>query len=270
VKNYIARIITGFLLVLAICLAVISGPDSLFLLVLLITTGCLIEFLYLFDTHKRNTIILLISSAIHIQIGLFIYLHVLYGLNYEYLLIIIPQLILIFCFFTFSRYMGLDDVNRSVFGLVYSTLAFLGLFLMSFHDGDYTHEIILGFFIIHWAFDTCAFLTGSLIGKHVCFPRISPQKTTEGYIGGALCTIGGAVLYAYLSQSLTFIHWIAIAIIIIIFGSLGDLFESRLKRNLDKKDSGKLLPGHGGLLDRFDGILFSSPVMLAYINLIIF
>ncbi len=269
-KNYIARTITGILLVLVICLAVISGMDSLFLLVLLITTGCLIEFLYLFDIPKRNTASVLIVSAIHIQIGLFTYLHTFYGIDYEYLLVIIPQTIILFSFITFGRYMVPDDANRIAFGLVYTSPAFLGLFLMSYYAGNYTYEIILGFFIIHWTFDTCAFLIGSLIGKYPCFPQISPRKTMEGYIGGGLCTIGGAVLYASLTQSYTFLHWIAIAIIVIIFGSLGDLFESRLKRNLNKKDSGKLLPGHGGLLDRFDGILFSAPVVLVYVKLIIY
>jgi phosphatidate cytidylyltransferase len=131
----------------------------------------------------------------------------------------------------------------------------------------YNPEILIGYFILIWTCDTGAYLTGITVGKHPLYKRISPKKSWEGLVGGAILTIAMAFLVAQFSHEIKTLHWIAIALIIVIFGVLGDLVESMLKRSLEVKDSGSFLPGHGGILDRFDSLFLSSPFVFTFIQL---
>jgi phosphatidate cytidylyltransferase len=145
----------------------------------------------------------------------------------------------------------------------------------------------LALFIFIWINDTFAYLVGITIGKHKLWPKISPKKSWEGFFGGLVFTILAAILFCYLligeisgeislctecenvkSLSFYMLNWIIFAIIVVIAGTFGDLFESYLKRSLNVKDSGTILPGHGGLLDRFDSILFAAPGAMIYLLLV--
>jgi phosphatidate cytidylyltransferase len=123
---------------------------------------------------------------------------------------------------------------------------------------------LTGYFIITWAYDTGAYLYGKQFGKHKLFERISPKKTWEGSLGGAgIAFLVAAVLF-FLVKEIKLADWLALTIMILVFGSFGDLVESLIKRNLKIKDSGSILPGHGGILDRFDSILISAPFVFLY------
>lgn len=130
--------------------------------------------------------------------------------------------------------------------------------------------ILLAVFIFIWLNDTGAFLVGSLLGRHRLFERISPKKSWEGFFGGLGFTIGSAFLFRYCFSSFfglgtdTYL-WIGLAIVVTVFATWGDLFESMLKRNLKIKDSGNLIPGHGGILDRIDSLLFVAPAVFLYL-----
>jgi phosphatidate cytidylyltransferase len=132
---------------------------------------------------------------------------------------------------------------------------------------QYSHRIILGLLILVWINDTGAYIAGSLFGRHKLFERISPAKSWEGFIGGTLLTLAGAFLMKPLIHILMIGDWIILAIIVSVFGVLGDLAESLIKRTANCKDSGKLIPGHGGALDRFDSILFVMPAAFVYLLL---
>jgi phosphatidate cytidylyltransferase len=132
---------------------------------------------------------------------------------------------------------------------------------------QYNHEIILGSLFILWASDSGAFFAGTLFGKHRLFERISPKKSWEGFWGGALLAMAVTYGLSFAFQSLTLVDWIIISAIIIIGGTFGDLVESLLKRSIEIKDSGSSLPGHGGFLDRFDGLLISAPFIVAYLEI---
>jgi phosphatidate cytidylyltransferase len=136
-----------------------------------------------------------------------------------------------------------------------------------FEDGVYHFEIIFGCLFILWASDTGAYFAGTFFGKRKLFERISPKKSWEGFFGGALL----ALVFAYgLSRYLDYLsvtQWFVIAVIIIVGGTFGDLIESLLKRSIEIKDSGTVLPGHGGFLDRFDGLLISTPFIVAYLEI---
>jgi len=118
-----------------------------------------------------------------------------------------------------------------------------------------------------WTNDTGAYLSGRSFGKHKLAPKISPGKTIEGFIGGVILALVLAYFMPVITGELTETRWIVIAFIIAVFSNAGDLVESMLKRSCGVKDSGAILPGHGGILDRFDGILLAVPVILAYLLL---
>jgi len=127
----------------------------------------------------------------------------------------------------------------------------------------------LALFAFVWVNDTFAYLVGSAIGKRKLFERISPKKTWEGFFGGLIFAVFAGFLFChfltdYCSTS-NLIKWLGLAVVVVIFGTMGDLFESYIKRNLNVKDSGTILPGHGGLLDRLDSILFAAPAALLYL-----
>jgi phosphatidate cytidylyltransferase len=132
----------------------------------------------------------------------------------------------------------------------------------------YNFHYVLGIILLIWASDVGAYLVGSLIGKHKLFERISPGKTWEGTIGAFILNIGCAFIIANWFPELALKHWIVISILVSVFGSIGDLVESMFKRQAGIKDSGKIMPGHGGILDRFDSLLFVSPFVYAYLSLI--
>jgi phosphatidate cytidylyltransferase len=125
--------------------------------------------------------------------------------------------------------------------------------------------IVLSFFLIIWTYDTFAYLTGILVGKHRLFPRVSPKKTWEGTAGGFIFGLAATFLLSKYFTDFDLLNWLIIASIIMVFGTFGDLSESLLKRSLNIKDSGNILPGHGGLLDRFDAVLMAAPAVFVYI-----
>jgi phosphatidate cytidylyltransferase len=135
------------------------------------------------------------------------------------------------------------------------------------HSGPQHYGIVLGFFLLIWLNDTGAYFIGSLIGKHKLFERISPGKTWEGSAGGTLFALLTAWGLSYIFPQIDRTHWLILAIITVVTGTLGDLVESMLKRSLGIKDSGNILPGHGGMLDRFDAVLLSAPFVFVYLAL---
>jgi phosphatidate cytidylyltransferase len=162
----------------------------------------------------------------------------------------------------------LEAIGTAVVGILYIPipLALLNLFNDPiFMHVDQPKYMVLGFFLLVWANDTFAYLTGVTFGKHPLFKRISPKKTWEGSLGGALLTIAFSYLVFKYLGVISLIDWIIVAALIIIFGTFGDLSESMIKRLAQVKDSGNILPGHGGMLDRFDAVLFAAPVVFLYL-----
>lgn len=139
-------------------------------------------------------------------------------------------------------------------------------------SSTYNFQVILGILLILWATDTGAYFAGTFLGKHKLFERISPKKTWEGFIGGAVLAgiiafVFNLILTDYGKQFLSPVDWIVITIIIVVGGTFGDLVESLLKRSIEIKDSGTSIPGHGGFLDRFDGLFISAPFVVAYLEI---
>ena len=127
---------------------------------------------------------------------------------------------------------------------------------------------LLGSFILVWVNDSFAYLIGSQIGKQKLFPRVSPKKTVEGFLGGLFFACISSYFIATFTDTLDFTNWLILSIIVSVFGTLGDLIESKYKRQANVKDSGVIMPGHGGLLDRLDSIIFAAPFIYLFLRLI--
>ncbi|MFT7451963.1 MAG: phosphatidate cytidylyltransferase [Patescibacteria group bacterium] len=182
------------------------------------------------------------------------------------ILVVFPTLFLLFIFELFSASKTpFANVAYIILGIVYIGIPFALLVLIAYRTGSFSTNIILGMLLLTWTNDTGAYLVGSQIGKTPLLPRISPKKTWEGSLGGVAVGLLVAYLLSLFFEDLNLIEWIILAIIVVIFGSIGDLIESMLKRSRGVKDSGTLLPGHGGFLDRFDAFYFLIPFAAAYL-----
>jgi phosphatidate cytidylyltransferase len=163
-----------------------------------------------------------------------------------------------------------ENIGITFFGIIYVAVPISLLWYFAFRENicHYNPHLILGYFLLIWTNDTMAYLTGNIFGKNKLFERISPKKSWEGFIGGLIFCIGAAYLLSLWFEDITSWQWITIGAIVTVFGTLGDLAESMLKRSVDIKDSGNILPGHGGILDRFDALFIAVPVVYLYLQFI--
>ena len=291
-NNLLKRSFTGLLIVGIIISGLLINSLSFFIVFLGIMMLTLWEFYHLVHMIKVRA---------QVKLGLFmafllftlIFLLSIQALDIKYL-----SLLLIFFPFVFinelfaERNRPFHNIAYTFLGLTYIALPFSLLSLLSFDmhekiqpfftlDGqedilnfllqpgyviDYSPYLLLGVFIIIWLYDTGAYLTGMIWGKHKLYRRISPKKSWEGVIGGTvIALITGIILSRYFKE-ITQFEWVMIVLVIVFFGTLGDLVESMLKRRVGVKDSGHILPGHGGFLDRFDGFLLAIPVIVTLIE----
>ena len=152
-----------------------------------------------------------------------------------------------------------------ILGQVYIALPFSLLNFILFID-NYQPIILLAVFVTIWVNDTFAYLTGVTFGKHRLFERISPKKSWEGFVGGALAALLSGYVFSLIIPEISLIQWLIFSEITVIFGTFGDLIESLMKRTVHVKDSGNIIPGHGGLLDRFDSMLLAAPSVFIYLS----
>ncbi|MCF6359925.1 MAG: phosphatidate cytidylyltransferase [Cyclobacteriaceae bacterium] len=187
----------------------------------------------------------------------------------KYLLLLFPFLASVFLIKLYKKdAKPFTQVAYTFLGIIYVTVPFSLLSVIAFDSGEYRFQIVLGMLFILWASDTGAYFSGILFGKKKLFERVSPKKTWEGSIGGALLALVFAYGFSMYFNDLSLVQWFVAAGLIVIGGIYGDLVESLFKRSIAIKDSGNSIPGHGGFLDRFDGLLLASPFVAAFISLI--
>ena len=191
-------------------------------------------------------------------------------------LLIITLAIAIKCIvFLFDNTQTISKLSKYIYLLGYIMLPFIFIIKISFGIKDYNPKIIIGLFILIWTNDTFAYLVGKSIGKHKLFERVSPKKTIEGFLGGVVFAAFAGFLISKLyirpnpdfSQK-SILIWTIIALIVSIFGTIGDLIESKFKRVAGVKDSGTIMPGHGGVLDRLDSVIFVAPVIFLFYQIL--
>ncbi len=276
-KNLIVRTITGVLFI-AIMVSGFLRPQAMVFLFSLITGLTIWEYCSLVNELKTVTVNRFIATVA----GVYFFLAVA-GINSGYIQtngVFVPYLLTIVYLFVSELYTrnenAIHDWAYTMLSQMYIALPFSMINVLAFRqapDGDihYYYLLPLSVFIFLWTNDTGAYCSGSLLGKHKLFPRISPAKSWEGSIGGALFVLIAAVVVGYLeSQSnalsgLTIVQWLGLGLVVTVFGTWGDLVESLFKRTLGIKDSGNILPGHGGMLDRFDSSLMAIPASVVYL-----
>ncbi|MFY0714803.1 phosphatidate cytidylyltransferase [Seonamhaeicola sp. NFXS20] len=150
----------------------------------------------------------------------------------------------------------------------YLSSAFVFIILIANYQNIYNSTILLGAFILIWVNDSFAYLVGKNFGKQKLFAKISPKKTVEGFLGGLFFSCVASYFIANFTETLNFSNWLILSIIISVFGTIGDLIESKFKRQAGVKDSGVIMPGHGGLLDRLDSIIFAAPFIYSFLRLL--
>jgi phosphatidate cytidylyltransferase len=266
-NNLQQRIIVGVLGAVVFIGGIIYNEWSYFILFLLLGLLALLEFYKLVKTQGINankSIGLLLGGASFSSV--FLIEKAL--MPWELLYLLLPLL-----WFTFvlelyrKKAQPFTNIAFTLLGVAYVAVPFSLLHQLAYLNDVYSWQPILGLLLLIWASDTGAYIVGKNLGKHKLLERVSPGKTWEGWAGGTVLAVVVGYVLAYFFQDLEMYQWIGVAILVAIFGVLGDLVESLLKRSLGVKDSGTLLPGHGGVLDRFDSLLLAIPFIVAFLKI---
>ena len=269
-KEIYIRTITGVFFLVAIIGSMLYSPFAFFGVIFVFTFLALKEFLVLSGARGNTS-----QNITYLGLGMFCYILVgLIGLGYIdirfafLLLLLFPILVILELFRKDNP--SWKRIGSYLTGFFYVAIPFGLINALFFLPGHLTHSIaiVFGMFVIIWASDVFAYLVGSKLGKNKLFERISPNKSWEGSIGGLVFALLAAYVLSLFFKELNLVQWLIMAVLLVIVGTLGDLSESMLKRQAGVKDSGNIFPGHGGVLDRFDSIIFSTPFVLVYINLI--
>ena len=264
----ITRALSGIVYIVLLLAATLYSPISFSILFGAFLIIAVIEFCRLANLNK--TVPIVIAVAAFIFFGLRIN-NEFYGnllLNSAALFIAISML---FDLFKKGPLNPRDKTAYLARLIGYVIIPFILIIKLPFLTNTFNPYIIIGMFIIIWANDTFAYIVGRSLGRHKLFERISPKKTIEGFVGGMIFSVAGAYILGqneYFNTSLTPWQWMAFAAILVAFGTLGDLVESHLKRNAGVKDSGNIMPGHGGILDRLDSVLFAIPFLFLYYQIL--
>lgn len=271
-SNFLQRAITGLLFVAVLVGSILFSPISFGILFVLISALTIFEFGQLVNRIEGvsvNKNILMLTGA-YLFIAIMAFCSNIAGSS-----IFIPYVLLILYLMISELYLKKENpvLNWafSMLSQLYIALPFAMLNILAFHnapnssDIGYDSILPLSIFVFLWLNDTGAYCVGSLIGKHRLFERISPKKSWEGSIGGGLVAIGASFVFGYYFPIMPMWQWAGLALVVVVFGTWGDLTESLLKRQLHIKDSGNILPGHGGMLDRFDSSLMAIPAAVAYL-----
>lgn len=274
-NNFIQRTITGIIFVAVLVGGILGGPVSFSILFALITALTIREFGTI--VSKQDGV--QINKSICMLAGVFLFFGFAYiGIAPGQNEILIPYLFLIIYLMIAELYLKrknpLHNIAYTMMSQMYIALPFAALNILAFHTSltgsasEYNPILPLSIFVFTWINDTGAYCTGVLFGKHRLFERISPKKSWEGSIGGGIFSTIAAVIMAHFFPFMPLGVWIGLGLTVVVFGTWGDLTESLLKRTLDIKDSGNILPGHGGMLDRFDSTLMAVPASVIYLYVI--
>lgn len=262
------RAITGFFFVLVMLASVLLGAYTFTIFFIVLSSLSLIEFYRLVHTERVKPDYLagmLLAITTFASFALF-----LLNLGQAAILLVpIPLLALIYIRELYRKSeQPFFNIALTFLGVIYAVAPFIFFFSLGFLRGSYAYYLPMSFLFMLWANDTGAYLVGMKLGKTKLFERHSPKKTWEGFIGGLLLSLLVSLILHNYYADLAVWKWCLIAGIISVFGTMGDLTESMLKRSFHVKDSGSLLPGHGGLLDRFDGLLLAAPLVYVFLKMV--
>lgn len=271
------RSISGAIYVILLIVSILYSTESFFILFgafLLIAT---VEFCNLQQLNKIIPVVLAAATytlfyKITIATTGLLYL-LRFNKTFELLVLATTLIVFLKCIhFLFDhKIVKIDSFSKYVYLIGYIILPFVIMTKIPFGISGYNPKILISIFILIWTNDSFAYIVGKSIGRTKLFERISPKKTIEGFLGGVVfCVIASYLIakyYIQIAEGKMFI-WIIIALIVGIFGTIGDLIESKFKRVAGVKDSGKIMPGHGGVLDRLDSVIFVAPIVFLFYQIL--
>ena len=269
--NIVVRLLAGIVFISLLLGGILISEYTFAIIFSLVTALCLFEFYGLIEKGAKVQML----RPLNILGGFFLFLGGFYfSVFTPSVTAFFPYILYLFSLFILSLYLKqenpIQSVAYSLLGQVYTAIPFTltNYLVFAYEPGSYHFVHILALLVIIWINDTFAYLTGMAFGKHRLFERISPKKSWEGFIGGAAVSISSSLIFAHFFPNLSTIEWIGFAAVTVVFGTWGDLFESLMKRTLKVKDSGGMIPGHGGILDRFDSTILAIPAVFVYLLLI--
>jgi len=272
------RAISGAVYVLLLLASILYSTESFLILFGIFLIISIYEFCNLVQVNK--TIPLISGTSIYVLIILISNYYNLKAEDIQLLDIVLPAITLLISIkcvvFLFDNSLQkISNSSKYIYLLGYITLPFIFITKISFGIKNYNPKIIIGLLILIWTNDTFAYIVGKSIGKHKLFEKISPKKTIEGFFGGLIFAIfAGYLISMYLIKPSTqfsdksILIWMIIAAIVGVMGTIGDLIESKFKRIAGVKDSGKIMPGHGGVLDRLDSVIFVAPFIFLFYKIL--
>lgn len=265
-NNFITRTLSGLLFVILVAGSILISPYLFVIFFALVSGWAVNEFHVLTNKQKDVNVNLWLALGGALLLFICSFLFALGQFHYPIYSIYGFYLILIFVYELYRKNNNpIHNWAYFILGQVFVALPFSLLNFILFING-WQPLVLLAVFATIWVNDTGAYLVGVTVGKHRLFERISPKKSWEGFIGGAVTSLISAYAFSLFIPQLSLLEWLIFSEIIVIFGTFGDLLESLLKRTLEVKDSGNVLPGHGGLMDRFDSMLLAGPVIFIYLS----
>jgi phosphatidate cytidylyltransferase len=263
-RNLLRRSFSGIIYVLIFVSAILFSKESYIALVSIFSVLCIWEL---------SKLIQFKSIITYIFFGITLFLMIKRPTSYAITGIltinILSSLYLIYQLFAKEEITYSNDRQKLGLTIRYLIFSFCILILLPFKNQNYTPYLMISILVLIWVNDSFAFLVGKNFGKKKLFVSVSPKKTQEGFLGGFIFTLVAAYIISTINKEYALVNWLIIASIISVIGTIGDLIESKLKRQANIKDSGNIMPGHGGILDRLDSLLFAAPFVYLYINFII-
>lgn len=280
------RVVSAIIFVIAMLGGVFGGATAFYILFMLITAGCLWEFTGLLFSREEGSFLfrrisgtvlgclpflvfgckifnLFVPMASGARFSPYVFVSDISDNVNPILMSIMLLLLLVFLLFIIELFLEsahpFSNIGHYLLGVAYIGVPFALLISISYWHENYAPLRVFGLLFLTWTNDTMAYFVGSFLGKTPFFSRISPKKTWEGTLGGMACVFIVALVFSTFISDFGFREWMTLAATVAIFGTLGDLVESMFKRSVQIKDSGSLIPGHGGLLDRFDSFIFVLP-----------
>jgi phosphatidate cytidylyltransferase len=265
-SNLITRTITGLLYGLALIVSLVINYYTFYIFFFTVLVLGLKEFYQLAekkDAKPQKTLGFIMSIGLYFSSYL---LHVNEKMSYLTLNLVLALTFLLFAVELFrSKEISFVNIGITILGIIYVALPLSLLTFLAFDtNNQYSYHLILSLFILVWLSDVGGYFAGINFGKHKLLERISPKKTWEGVAGGlVLCIIGSYILSQFF-PIMNIYMWLVLGVLVCVSSVIGDLIESMLKRSANIKDSGNILPGHGGILDRFDSVLFVIPIVYIF------
>jgi phosphatidate cytidylyltransferase len=263
-RNLLRRIFSGIIYILIFISAILFSKESYVVLITLFGFLCIWEF---------SKMINIKNYAAYLFFPLALFLLIMRQESYATTGLLI--ITLLSSFYLIYQLLSKNEItfsnDRIKLGLTirYVIFSMCFLALLPFYENSFHPYLMISILSIIWVNDSFAFLVGKNFGKHKLFVSVSPKKTIEGFFGGLVFALIAAIFISKFNLDFSLLNWLVIAAIVSVFGTIGDLVESKFKRQANLKDSGNIMPGHGGILDRLDSLMFAAPFVYLYINFII-